>query len=294
MPSSVAAEATAISSTIRTRCFHSRSARRSAQRDSARRATAARRGSSGSRTGRSSRAYVVMLMTTAPAAISGPAGRGGLVDDAAVAQEHDPVRPGGELRVVGDDDRGDAALAVAVDEPHHGLAVRGVERAGRLVGEQQRPLPHHRAGDRDPLPLAAGHLVGEVPGPVAEAELVQGLERGQVRLAHGGAVELERQRHVLRRGEPGQQVEVLEDVADRAAAQLGLGAAGHPQRVLAVDEDGARGRLLQRAGDRQQRGLAGPGRAHDGDHLAGLDGEGDVAQRLHLGGAAAVDLGYGS
>ena len=52
----VAAEATAISATIRIRCFHSRSARRTAQRVSVRRAIAARRGSSGSRTGRSSRA----------------------------------------------------------------------------------------------------------------------------------------------------------------------------------------------------------------------------------------------
>ena len=60
MPSSVAAEATAISATIRIRCFHSRSARRTAQRDSVRRAIAARRGSSGSRTGRSSRAYVII------------------------------------------------------------------------------------------------------------------------------------------------------------------------------------------------------------------------------------------
>ena len=56
MPSSVAAEATAISAAIRIRCFHSRSARRTAQRDSERRAIAARRGSSGSRAGRSSRA----------------------------------------------------------------------------------------------------------------------------------------------------------------------------------------------------------------------------------------------
>jgi rod shape-determining protein MreB and related proteins len=49
--------------------------------------------------------------------------RGGAIGDTAVPEEHDPVCPGGELRVVRHDDRGHAAAARLVDEPHHGLAV---------------------------------------------------------------------------------------------------------------------------------------------------------------------------
>ena len=43
-------------------------------------------------------------------------------------------------------------------------AHRDVERAGRLVGDQQRGLQRQRAGDRDPLPLAAGELAGQQVG----------------------------------------------------------------------------------------------------------------------------------
>jgi len=99
-------------------------------------------------------------------------------------------------------------------------------------------------------------LVGEGPGPVAEPEGLQGREAGQVGTAHGGAVELERQRHVLHGGQAGEQVEVLEDVADRLAAHPRLGATRHRVDVLALDEHRACCRFLQGAGDGEQRGLA--------------------------------------
>ncbi len=231
------------------RCFHS--AHGEPQRPAGQRAAGHRgaaRGHSGSRTGRSSR-YMVMLMTTAPAASPGRPGNRGLVDQAAVAQEHDTVRPGGELRVVGDDHGGEVpALAVAVDEPHHGPRRSPVSSApdGSSASSSDRSPPPPRGRSRRAAARRRtsdrGKCRARSPRPPASSKR---LERGQVRLAHGRAVELKWQRHVLRGGEPGQQVEVLEDVADRAAAQLRLGPAGHPQRVLAVDEDGAGRRLLQ-------------------------------------------------
>ena len=41
-------------------------------------------------------------------------------------------------------------------------------------------------------------------------------------------------------------------------------------------------RLLEAAGDRQERALAGAARAHDGHELAALDREVDLAERVHL------------
>ena len=96
-----------------------------------------------------------------------------VVDDLAVAEEDDPVGPGSEVGVVGDDDRGDPAVARVEDHLHHGLAVRRVERPRRLVGEEEVALADHGASDRDPLALAAGELIGIVPGPVGEPELLE-------------------------------------------------------------------------------------------------------------------------
>ncbi len=105
---------------------------------------------------------------------SGALRRHGLVDDAPVPQEHDPVGPGGELRVVGDDDRGHAPVAGGENHAHHGLAVDRIQCARRLVGEEQVPIADDGAGDRNPLALAAGELVGIVRGPVRESELLEG------------------------------------------------------------------------------------------------------------------------
>ena len=52
----------------------------------------------------------------------------------------------------------------AAEQPQDVLAGLGVERAGRLVGQDQPALADEGPGDRDPLLLAAGHLVGEPVG----------------------------------------------------------------------------------------------------------------------------------
>ena len=99
-----------------------------------------------------------------------------LVDDQAVAQEDDPVGPGRVPGLVGDQHPGGAGVAAAAQQAQDLLAGVGVERAGRLVGQDQPPLADDRAGDGDPLLLAAGHLVGEPVGQVGDADLLQ---RGQ-------------------------------------------------------------------------------------------------------------------
>ena len=51
--------------------------------------------------------------------------------------------------------------------------VRGVQRAGRLVGQHQRRSVDHGAGDGDALAFAAGELVGQVVGSMAEPDPFQ-------------------------------------------------------------------------------------------------------------------------
>src|SRR6185437_5097319 len=123
---------------------------------------------------------------------------------------------------------------------------------------------------------------------VAEAELLETLQAGDACLPGGHAVQFERQRDVLRRGQPRQQVEILEHVADRAAPQPGPVVARHRAQLLAADPDLAAARLLQAPGDGQQGGLARAARAHHRYHAARADREVDVEQRAHLGRPLAV------
>ena len=93
-----------------------------------------------------------------------------------------------------------------------------VEVAGRLVGQQQRRVVDQRAGDREALLLAAGELVRQRAGHLAQPEVVdQRLPaRGRVRR---GAAHAAGEQHVGLARELGQQVEELEDEADLLPAQ---------------------------------------------------------------------------
>ena len=61
---------------------------------------------------------------------------------------------------MGDEDDRQAELALEVAQQVEDLRLdRDVERRDRLVGDQQLGLERERAGDADPLALAAGELV---------------------------------------------------------------------------------------------------------------------------------------
>ena len=89
-------------------------------------------------------------------------------------------------------------------KPHEQLhdldAARGVEIAGRLVGEQHRRLGDDRAGDRHALHLPARELGRRVRLPAREADGGQRLARPSVPLAGGHAAIDQRQLDVLERG----------------------------------------------------------------------------------------------
>ena len=86
-----------------------------------------------------------------------------------------------------------------------------VEVAGRLVGEEDLSAAAEGPGDGDALLLAAGELRGLVVAAVAEADASSSSRRGARGLDLG---ELERQQHVLPRGQVAEELERLEDEAD--------------------------------------------------------------------------------
>ena len=87
--------------------------------------------------------------------------RGPVSTHLALAQHRDPV---GDVvhdgQVVADEDarRSRAPPGARVNSSQHLRLHRHVERAGRLVGDHQRGSQRERAGEGDPLALAAGEL----------------------------------------------------------------------------------------------------------------------------------------
>ena len=97
--------------------------------------------------------------------------------DAAVVEDREPVaQRQGLVLVVGDDDEGDADLALNRLELHlHLLAQLEVERAERLVEQQDLRAADQGAGQGDALALAARELRGLARSVVGEPDHVERL-----------------------------------------------------------------------------------------------------------------------
>ena len=158
---------------------------------------------------------------------------------------------------------------------------------GSSANKQPRPVGQ-RPGDGDPLLLADGKLGRLVRHAMAQSDAVeQVLRPGAVRPAAG---ETHAQEHVLQRREAGQQVEVLEDVADLLgpeAVALGLGEQGD---VPLADPDLARVGTADARDHVQQRRFAAAAPPDQHHLLAGAEREPfDIQDRQF----AAVRLGEG-
>ena len=101
-----------------------------------------------------------------------------------LVEHDDPVGDAaGEVHLVGDHDHGHALIGERLHDAQHLADRLRVERRGRLVEQHQRRLHRERAGDRDPLLLAAGELRRMLVGLLGEADLAQQLLRALLRAA---------------------------------------------------------------------------------------------------------------
>ena len=172
-----AATATVRSVSTRSCCRHSRRNSAPAQRASARRAAHRRFAAAPRRAGE--------RLSSSPVAGREQrlgAGRSDrLIDDVAVAEEDDAVGPRRELRVVRHDDSGHAALLAARSRR---MTASPLTESSAPVGSSASSRPavaDDRPGDRDPLSLAAGELVGEAVGALGDVELLEGLQARRAR-----------------------------------------------------------------------------------------------------------------
>jgi hypothetical protein len=166
----------------------------------------------------------------------------------------------------------------------------GVEVGGRLVGDQQFGIVDQGAADGDALLLAAGEPFDLGRAAVAELEPGQQfLGAREQFLARLPAGRVGGQDDVVQRREALDQVELLEDEAEAAAADLGQEALGQARDVLAVQPHAALGRPCQAADQSQQRGLARAAGAAQAVTFLRLDVQVDAVERPVLVVAALVE-----
>ncbi len=175
---------------------------------------------------------------------------GAVLDDRARVEEQHPVGMPDAGQPVSDDHPGPRPR-VRGERVDHGGLVLGVQRAGRLVDQQDRGRLEQRPRDADPLALAAGqrrpgladHRLGSAGQPAGEfVDPGQRDGAAELSLLGGGVTGGD----VLSDGSV-EQVGMLEHHAARRAAGLGV----ERRDVDTVDQDAAADRLVQ-AGDQGQ------------------------------------------
>jgi hypothetical protein len=161
------------------------------------------------------------------------------------------------------------ALELAV----HVFARHGIERAERLVHEQDRRIVDEGAADADALLHAARKLVRVFALEAGQADHLDVFARDGFEHRAVALLDLDRHHHVLDDGAPGQENRRLEHDAELAARSA---------QLLAVHPDLAGGAIEDAGQDLQQRALAAAARADDADERALADGQVDGGQRVDV------------
>ena len=107
------------------------------------------------------------------------------------------------------------AVFVKLFEQVHDVVTGGrVQRAGGLVSQQYRRMINQRAGNRHPLPLAAGKLVGPVRHAIRKIDFAERCFSHLVAPGSRNAAVDQRQFDVVQRRRSRQQIESLKHEAD--------------------------------------------------------------------------------
>ena len=166
-------------------------------------------------------------------------------------------------------DEHDGLAGLEPDPFHFGPHARahvGIERRERLVHQHDLGIDRERAGDRDPLALAArehGRVFARIAGEPDEGQELACARPAPLPVASAEA-QFRAEQHVIERGAPGNQPRRLEHEGD-----LRPGVA----RRTAVDGDAADAHVEQAADDPQRGRFAATGRSEDANELAAADVE---------------------
>ena len=191
--------------------------------------------------------------------------------------------------LMGDDDDGDAELAVDIpDQLQNGAGGLGVEGAGGFIAQQHFGVGGKRAGNGDTLLLTARKLGRVGGGFIAEThQLQQGLRLFD-RFGFFYTGKLQREADIAQAVFLHQQVKALKNHGDASTflPQLPL---GHLGQVMPVNDHAAGGGAFQHIDASDEGAFAGTAHADDAEHIAIGNGERYITERLY----AAIGKGVG-
>ncbi len=198
--------------------------------------------------------------------------------NAAVIHVRDPIGKAEDALIVSDDDEGAAvARGDAAQDIEHVLPGRMIERACRLVTNDQLRLVDKRASDCDPLLLAARQVGREMLGTFCKPDSLQCLTRFDDALPLTHPVQKERNHDVLSSRQLRNQVESLEYKAKRSPPECSLGRLIHALNILAEHNTSPTVMSEKAGNNRDQRGLSAAGGADEHDEFASGDLQIDTA-----------------
>ena len=204
-----------------------------------------------------------------------------LGDDLAAEQDDHPVADELDLaEQVRVEEDGDAAGAHLLEQLADGAAADGIERARRLVEQQDLRTADERLRDSEPLLHALRHLLDTAVARLGEGDELE-QPRTLVAPARGAGKPLVEAEQLLR-GHPARKTEELGQVPEARSRLPGAGARPADERRAARRPD-------EPARDLHQRRLAGAVRPEQSHQLAFGHLEIDTVERLH----PPVALGQG-
>src|SRR5450631_219336 len=211
---------------------------------------------------------------------------GAALDDAATLEDDDLVGVAHGRKPMRDDQ---ARHAPAPQVLFHRRLARGIERAGRLVEDQDRGIAHQRARDLEALPLAAGEvaraLLQRRVQPVLAHQHLGFDRRIAHRMAHGLVARGLPEREVLAHGAL-EEHHVLVDEGDALGEMRAI--VGRARR--AVEEDLPAPWTIEARGQASERRLARARSADESDASAGRHAEREILDERRF--AAVVSEGH--
>src|ERR1700730_3887381 len=165
-----------------------------------------------------------------------------------------------------------------------------VEVPGGFARQQQGRVAHARPGDRHALFLPARELLGQVANSIFEADQLQSGENMLAALLRAQFSQQQRQFHVLKGGEHGNQIERLKDVTNVLIAPVGNFRVAEAENVLALYQQFPAGGPINRGDHVQRSGFARSRRSHQREKLSLGDVDRNIIERCYLKSITLEDL----
>ncbi|MPM52942.1 hypothetical protein SDC9_99706 [bioreactor metagenome] len=162
-----------------------------------------------------------------------------------VLDKQHPLGMAGRLDAVGHHENGLPLPVNLTEQPQQVLGGAGIQRACRLVCQDELRLCDERPGHGGALLFAAGHLIGEFPQQTGDAQLFGHGRQARLHIRIMRARQHQRQQNVIPQREGVQQIKILKHKAEVIPAEGGQLPLAYHAQAPAAQQHLAAGGLIQ-------------------------------------------------